>query len=973
MSADRSPFPLSRWVAEPTLTAVGRRPMSPAAASFVDIEAARAGEPSTWVRSLDGDWAFRLRDRVDGVTDADVDPATSTDAWDDVAVPGAWVLQGHGAPIYLNIRMPFPGQAPQVPDANPTGVYRRTFAVPASWRPRRTFLRVGAANSMGFVWVNGRFVGIATDSHLASTFEVTSVLRRGTNHVAIVVPRWSAATWVEDQDQWWMPGLHRSVELVSAPPMMLADTATVPGLDADGTTGRLHVDVAVDHGPAGDAAATVEVVVEDPARRSRRPVATTGRIDVPRWNPSDRSDEHLLGYQWPSHRVVAELAVPGIEPWNHERPRRYRVLVILRDGEGDVVDVRTRLVGFRRVELTDLELMKQHHVNAVRTSHYPPDESFLDLCDELGLYVIDEADIETHARWRSIAHDPAYASSFLERGLRMVLRDRSHPCVIAWSLGNESGYGPNHDAMAAWIRRTDPTRVLHYEGGFSRDLDAASPVSDLVCPMYASVDRIVKWSRDGKDRRPLILCEYNHAMGQAGGLADYWDVFGSEEGLQGGFVWEWADHGLRRTEPDGTEWFAYGGDFGEPDHDGRFVCDGLVSPDRVPHPLLLELAALTQPVAVELLGDGSLRVTNRRWFSDLSDLGARWKLAVDGEKVAGWSALTLPPVPPRSSVVIPSPAPVPGRPGRATLTVRFAPKRGKAPAWAPEGWEPALCIVDVPNGDCDPSRHRVSSISAPIEFDETINLDGVLLAFAHLTLWRPPTDNDDPPGHSVAGSPAARWREHGLDELVLIEESSTSRRGTTTREHRYETVTGLPVAHRQRVRRLDNGGLEFSERVVIDKTLDDLPRVGVVFPLHYDFDRLEWLGRGAGDSYPDRLAATRFGRWSTTVGEQHLPFVIPQEYGLHLDTEWFELSSERLTVRIAGDRQLAFSALPHSPDALTKAAHSHELPRPGATWVHVDAAHRGLGTAACGPDTHPRHKIPGGTYAWTWTLHARSR
>ena len=294
----------------------------------------------------------------------------------------------------------------------------------------------------------------------------------------------------------------------------------------------------------------------------------------------------------------------------------------------------------------DLELMKQHHVNAVRTSHYPPDESFLDLCDELGLYVIDEADIETHARWRSIAHDPLYAASFLERGLRMVLRDRSHPCVIAWSLGNESGYGPNHDAMAAWIRRTDPTRVLHYEGGFSRDLDAASPVSDLVCPMYSSVDRIVKWSRDGKDRRPLILCEYNHAMGQAGGLADYWDVFGSEEGLQGGFVWEWADHGLRRTEPDGTEWFAYGGDFGEPDHDGRFVCDGLVSPDRVPHPLLLELAALTQPVAVELLDDGSLRVTNRRWFSDLSDLGARWKLAVDGEKAAGWSVLTLPPVPP---------------------------------------------------------------------------------------------------------------------------------------------------------------------------------------------------------------------------------------------------------------------------------------------------------------------------------------
>jgi beta-galactosidase len=209
--------------------------------------------------------------------------------------------------------------------------------------------------------------------------------------------------------------------------------------------------------------------------------------------------------------------------------------------------------------------------------------------------------------------------------------------------------------------------------------------------------------------------------------------------------------------------------------------------------------------------------------------------------------------------------------------------------------------------------------------------------------------------------------------LVLIEESSTSRRGTMTREHRYETVTGLPVAHRQRVRRLDNGGLEFSERVVIDKAIDDLPRVGVTFPMQSDFDGLEWLGRGPGDSYPDRLAATRYGRWTTTVGEQQVPFVIPQEYGLHLDAEWFELSTERLTVRVAGHRPLAFSALPHSPDALTKAGHTHELPPRSATWVHLDVAHRGLGTAACGPDTHPRHKIPGGTSTWTWTLHARRR
>ena len=439
--------------------------------------------------------------------------------------------------------------------------------------------------------------------------------------------------------------------------------------------------------------------------------------------------------------------MPGIEAWNHEHPRRYRVAIILRDGDGAVLDVRSRWVGFRRVELADrallvngvpvvingvnhhdihpdrgpattvedtrrdLELMKRHHVNAVRTSHYPKDESFYDLCDELGLYVVDEADIETHGRWRATSDDPAYAAAFLERGMRMVLRDRSHPCVVAWSLGNESGYGPSHDAMAAWIRRVDPSRPLHYEGGFSRDLDAASPVSDIVCPMYASVERIVQWSADGRDRRPLILCEYNHAMGQAGGIGDYWSVFGEVEGLQGGFVWEWADHGLRRHEPDGTAWIAYGGDFGEADHDGNFVCDGLVSADREPHPLLDELAALTQPVTVEHLGGSRLRLYNRRWFNGLDDLDARWLMTIDGRRI-GRGRLELPPVGPRSSVDVElRAAAFDSTPGRRVLQLTFKPRPAERPAWADGRWAAALVDIELggaPNVRASSSRRRRS-------------------------------------------------------------------------------------------------------------------------------------------------------------------------------------------------------------------------------------------------------------------------
>jgi beta-galactosidase len=990
---------IAGWVADPAATGLGRMPMWPSLPPYDDVEAATAGEPSPWVRSLDGLWRFQL---------------LGSPIVDEVAVPSSWVLPadgGHdrGAPIYLNVRMPFAGEAPYVPAGNPTGVYRRELSLPAAWSTRRTLLRVGAANSMGFVWINGEFIGFGTDSHLPSAYDISSHVRRGDNTVSIVVPRWSASTWVEDQDQWWMPGLHRSVELVSVPAVSLGDTATVPGLEPDGTTGTLDLDVSVDAGVGRDLAPmTVEVAVTDPAARRRRPLATTGAVDVPRWTPGDASDEHGLAYVWPGHRVIDRLRVPGIEAWNHEQPRRYRVTIVLRDADGAVVDVRARWIGFRRIERADrallvngvpvvingvnhhdihpdrgpattaedarrdLELMKRYHVNAVRTSHYPKDESFYDLCDELGLYVVDEADIETHARWRQTSDDPAYAAAFLERGMRMVLRDRSHPCVIAWSLGNESGYGPSHDAMAAWMRRVDPSRPLHYEGGFSRDLDAASPVSDIVCPMYASVERIVKWSADGRDRRPLILCEYNHAMGQAGGLADYWAVFGTVEGLQGGFVWEWADHGLRRRERDGSWWIAYGGDFDELAHDGNFVCDGLVSADREPHPLLDELAALTQPVAVEAAGDRRVRVTNRRWFSSLDDLEASWEMTVDGRRVGG-GALDVPTIGPRSSALVRLPAARHGGSGRAAVTVTFAPRRRRRPPWAGVGWTASTSAIELAGEPAAPAPRRTRRAIDVAVGDGGIVLGDVAFGWPELSLWRAPTDNDDPPGEWRATTPAAQWRASGLDRLADKGIEIRQRSGVVTRAVGYATGDGHPIEHRQRIEAVGGSQLRITEVIAVDRSLRDLPRIGVRFSLPAEFAELTWLGLGPGDSYPDRRAAVRFGRWAASVSEQVVPFVKPQEHGLHLDTCWFELASPRMVLGVVGDQPLAFSALPHSVEELQGATHAHLLPQSTATHVHVDIAHRGLGTAACGPDTHPRHLVRGGTHRFAWTVGLTSR
>ena len=1000
------PLPLSRWFT-PGVHSIGREPMTSALPSLDDIGHRPTAEPSRWVMSLDGDWSFRL---VAGPDHVDSSMITEpTQGWSTVPVPSSWVLEGHGEPIYLNIRMPWRLHAPEVPTDNPTGIYRRSFRVARTWTRRRTFLRIGSADSMAWVWVNGSFIGLGKDSRLASTFEVTDAIVAGLNQVCIVVPRWSDSSWIEDQDQWWMPGLHRSVELVSEPIERIADAALVPGLAPDGTTGILGIDVTADLS-IDTAGATVEVIVQ----RGRRTIGRLPPTPVPTFEFGDPMREVISAYRWPGHRVLATLDVPRIDAWTHETPTLSRAVVILRDGNGTMLDVRARRVGFRRVEIVDnellvngtpvvingvnrhethpdrgraitpedtrrdLELMKQHHVNAVRTSHYPNDETFYDLCDELGLYVVDEANIESHARWRALVDDAGYAGAFLDRAVRMVQRDRSHPCVIAWSLGNEAGDGATHDAMAAWIRRTDPSRPVQYEGGFTFDLDAPSPASDIVCPMYASPQRIEAWAASGHDaRRPLILCEYNHAMGQAGGLADYWTLFDSVRGLQGGFVWEWCDHGLRRREADGAEWFAYGGDFGEPEHDGSFICDGLVSPDREPHPLLTDLAALTQPVRARFARDGALHIENRRWFTDLDDLSVRWELHADGRRVAH-GAITLPvhagvTVGARSSASVPNPiAGVEGLVGEATLTIEFRARRSSS--WAPRGWLAARVQLPVASTTprrtpSRPPRSRRRAVPIVVTEHGLVVADRVIAPPA-LALHRPPTDNDEPPGNHP-GNTANRWRAMGIDGLVPDDSTIRWRQSELTRATTYEIAAGR-IVHEQRMRPID-GSIEITDTVVLPDTCVDVARVGVTFELPPGFDELTWFGPGPGDSYPDRRAAVTLGRWRTEVGAQTMPFVVPQEFGLHMDTRWLSLADEEIVLTMVPARPMAFSALPYAAGDLAAATHRHQLNMRPETSVHLDVAHRGLGTAACGPDTAERWRIAPGRHRWRWTVHGDVR
>ncbi len=1041
----------------PEATGLGRVPMHAPLVPFADRGAAIAGdaEASPWLHSLDGTWRFLLVESPADAPPAFAAPGFDDAAWHDLEVPTSWTLQGYGAPAYTNVVMPFAEEPPAVPAKNPTGLLRRRFSLPAGWEGRRTTLSIGSAESVVYVWLNGAPIGFGKDSRLASEFDVTPHLAAGENVLALAVVQWSDATWLEDQDQWWLPGLHRSVSLVSTPHTWIADVAIDPAPGDTPGTGRLSAEVILGSSGALQPGHRVDVELVDARGRS---IGEARGIEVPVFRRGSEMLELVSGFVWPGPVARASFDVSGIRRWSHEEPVLYRAIVTLHDAGGAVVETVSQRVGFRSVEVRDnrllvngaavqivgvnrhewderrgravtlegmrrdVELMKQHHVNAVRCSHYPNDPRFLDLCDELGLYVIDEANLETHARWASLCHDPRWAPAMLERGTRMVLRDRNHPCVIAWSLGNESGHGAAHDAMAAWIRRVDPSRPLHYEGAVNRDLYAGESVTDIVCPMYTEIDAIVAWSRSRRDRRrPLILCEYSHAMGNSNGsLSDYFAAFERERGLQGGFIWEWCDHGIRRETPDGRAYHAYGGDFGEAVHDANFCCDGLVSADRAPRPALQELKTLAQPVRVHArdAARGRFVIENRRWFTGLGDLEARFAVQVDGETVTE-GPVALPDAAPRArrplAIGFERPKLAPGQ--QAHLLLRFTLR--KATAFAPRGFEVAWAQLALPAakrrrsaGERREAREHGASGQAraarsgrapqPLEakergaaldvrggdFDLAVDLAAgridhlvrggreLLLRDPEASFWRAPTDNDGLRQGWMRGlRTLGAWLSAGLDRLERRPVSATWRR---TRDGavrlRFETtVTGATPAvaalHREEITVHPSGRIDAVETFRTPPEWSDLPRVGVVLALPGRFEHLEWLGLGPHETYPDRRASGRFGRFASTVTAQYVPHAVPQEHGHHLETRWLALEDGGgAGLLVAGPRPFGFSASHHRAEDLAAALHTIDLAPRDETLLHLDAAHRGLGTASCGPDVLPRYRIRPGQHRLVWSL-----
>jgi beta-galactosidase len=950
--------------------------------SYQPAEGVRAAR--AWLRSdaprlsLSGTWSFRLSPRADLATDfaradavavADGTFADQGQGWTTLAVPSHWQLNGHGLPAYTNVRYPFPVDPPRVPDENPTGDYLRAFAVPEDWPEAPIVLRFEGVDSCARVWLNGKPLGITSGSRLPTEFDVTAVVHRDRDNVlAVRVHQWSAGSYLEDQDMWWLSGIFRDVTLLCRPADGLEDVFV--HADYDHTTG----------------AGTLLIESSAPAR-----------VTVPE-----------LGLSVPTGERVE---IVDVEPWSAEVPRLYDATV---ESAGETVRLH---IGFRRVAvvdgvftvngrpvlfqgvnrhefdtdtgrsvgddvmLADVLLMKQHNINSVRTSHYPPHPHFLDLCDEYGLYVIDECDLETHGflidGWGPIAanpaEDPRWQDEVVDRMRRMVERDKNHASIVMWSLGNESGSGRNLTAMAQWARARDASRPLHYERDWTaRDVDVYS----RMYTSHAELELIGRREEEplddpGLDARrramPFIICEYAHAMGNGpGGLAEYQELFETYPRCQGGFVWEWIDHGIRTTAPDGREFYAYGGDFGEPVHDGNFVADGLLFPDRTPSPGLLEYKKVIEPVRLKVTSEsanvGSLTVENRYEVRDLSHLRFDWCLEEEGQAVVN-GTIDVPDTVAGASSTVALP-PFPETALETWLTVRAVLAADQP--WASAGHEVAWGQVLVRAGSGHPVQ--VADVECVVGGGEVqlgvgrftedgalVRLGDLAVTSPRLEVWRAPIDNDRP---FAWDAQEPLWRQIGLDRMEhRVDEVKVVGGEIVVQSRVAPAAATIALRATYRWSTLDDGLLL---RVDVAPEGDwpcVLPRLGLVMSLPERLQRVEWFGHGPGEAYADSPRAARVGRFAASVDEWQTPYVFPQENGNRTGVRWAALSGDGGGLRVEGQPTVDLTVRRWTTGDLDRARHTSELAASNRIWLNIDAAHNGLGSASCGPGVLPQYRL----------------
>jgi beta-galactosidase len=999
-----------------------------------DLAVGRDPSASAFFRLLNGEWHFNWV-RSPGERPVEFFREDFDDSqWDLIPVPSNWEIQGYGIPIYVNSPYEFEKNPPFIHhDYNPVGSYRTTFQLPGDWHGREIFIHFGAVKSAMYLWVNGEKVGYSQGAKLPAEFDITGYVRPGENLLAVEVYRWSDGSYLECQDFWRISGIERDVYLWAAPKLHIRDFFVKAGLDKEYQEGRLEVEVSLasfGSGESGAGGAGAPASGPGRAARIRAEIVdpTTGSI------VSELEEEAPIPASGEETRTVLQASLGTVRPWTAETPSLYTLLLTLKGPSGEVMETISQRIGFRTVEIRDgllrvngvpitikgvnrhehdpytghvltrermrqdLLLMKEANMNAVRTSHYPEDPYFYELADEYGLYIVDEANIESHGMGYdpdvTLGNNPEWERAHLERMRRMVERDKNHPSVIIWSMGNEAGNGVNFEAGYLWMKARDDTRPVQYE----RALQEWN--TDIYVPMYAGFRHLEEYARSSPER-PLIMCEYNHTMGNSGGnFADYWDLIDLYPSLQGGFIWDWVDQGFLKVTEAGDSIWGYGGDFGPPGtpSDGNFLINGVVQPDRKPNPHYWEIKRVYQWIDGEGvdLAQGRIRVGNAYEFRTLEGLEMRWALLEDGRPVQE-GTLPAPPLSPGAGqeVRIPfrAPDPVAGAEYHLNVGFHLTDPEGILPA----GHEVAFLQFELPfHAAALPPSEALPELEVMGGGGEHIVVRGegfelsldrwsgqilsyryrgtdLLLSGPRPNFWRPPTDNDY--GASLQEQLRV-WKDAAAFLRARDPEVTEPAPGVV--EIRFHGV--LPEAdsatYTTTYKVRGNGEVEVEGHMTPGEgDLPMLPRFGMRMELPGSFRHLQWLGKGPHESYQDRETGARVGLFGGLVSEQFHPYVRPQETGNKTGVRWMALRNDQgVGLLVRGDTLLSASALHFTQEDLDEGPqkgqrHAGELRPRDLVALNVDYRQMGVaGIDSWGALPLPQYTLPYGEYAVRFVL-----
>lgn len=985
---------------------------------WTDPQSARKDSLSPTVKSLNGLWNFSYfkcpEDVPEQWVQEDLKDCTT------IPVPSNWQMYGYDIPIYTNVTYPIPVNPPFVPKENPTGCYSFTFNIDKEILDRKNcHISFDGVNSAFYLWCNGQWVGYSQDSRLPAEFDLTHYLHAGANRLAVMVLRWSDGTYLEDQDMWRMSGIFRDVTLYYKTKDYIADFAVITQLKDSYHRGQLLVDVSV---------------------KSATQQYDTLKIKADLWYGEQHicSETKKLGtaiidergiYQ---DKVNIDLSVTDPLLWSAEEPHLYRLVLSLLDSSNTLIECEGCDVGFRVITIEDgllklngqpllirgtnrhehhpehgqvmdkdtmikdILLMKQHNFNAVRCSHYPNNLLWYKLCDRYGLYVVDEANIETHGMtpMNRLTNDPVWLNAMMARITRLVPHHRNHPSIIYWSLGNESGYGHNHDAMYQWTKKTDPTRPVHYEGG-----GANSPATDIICPMYARLEQdqyfpavpklaIKKWISMPGETRPLILCEYAHAMGNSlGSFAEYWQAFHQYPRLQGGFIWDWVDQGITKKEKD-ISYYAYGGDFGDKPNDRQFCLDGLLFPDRTPHPSLYEAQHAQQFFKFEITSKNpfTIKVTSDYLFRNTDNELLQWNFEWNGNKVAKGECL-LKIAPQQEQYIEISQVPQCVGAGELWFNVKIV---QPAPTlWSDANhqtaWDQWLILRQLDHQSAE--KTNCQAIITEKEQHVSIQIDQSTWQFdtqtGFLTQWwkdgvaallsplqdnftRAPVDNDIGVSEVDRIDPNAwieRWRRAGhynLKSVLVDYKTDILHDGVLIRTaHAYEANDQYLFTSHKEYFLSHPHQMKVQVHIEVAKDHPEPARIGLTCCLDIMPENISWFGKGPFENYPDRKEAAQIGQWQSSLDGLYTPYIFPSENGLRCDTRVLSIEDHQVT------GLFHFGVSQYSQKQLMETSHRHLLKKEKGIWLILDAWHMGIGgDDSWSPSVHPEYLLSDRQYCY---------